>query len=240
MNPIAFGAAFGAGVLSVISPCVLPILPIVFGAASSKSRYGPPALAAGVAFSFTIVGVFLATVGFSLGLDETLSHRLAGVLLLAFGLVLVSARLQAAAEIVLGPVSTWAAARTSNVVVSGPMGLAGLDFLLGAVWSPCVGPTLGAASLLASQGKDLPSVLLTMTLFGLGAAAPLLAIGSMSRATLQRWRGRLTGAGRWGKLMLGGSMLAAGALALTGIDKTLEAILVAHSPAWLTQLTSSL
>ncbi len=197
-------------------------------------------MAAGVALSFTIVGLFLATIGFSLGLDESLFHRLAGAMLVAFGLVLISARLQAAAETTLAPVGAWAAARTSNVVVSGPIGLAGLGFLLGAVWSPCVGPTLGAASLLASQGKDLPSVLLTMTLFGLGAAAPLLAIGSMSRATLQRWRGRLTGAGRWGKLLLGASMLAAGVLALTGVDKTLEAILVAQSPAWLTQLTSSL
>ena len=67
------------------------------------------------------------------------------------------------------------------------MGSAGqflVGVLLGVVWSPCVGPTLGAASTLASQGKDLGQIGLLMLLFGLGAALPLILIGSLSRATL--------------------------------------------------------
>jgi cytochrome c-type biogenesis protein len=53
--------------------------------------------------------------------------------------------------------------------------------LLGAVWSPCVGPTLGAASLLASQGHDLLQVALTMAVFGIGAALPLILLGVVAR-----------------------------------------------------------
>src|SRR5712692_3319215 len=58
-----------AGVLSILSPCVLPILPVVLGAAASEHRYGPLALAAGLSLSFVVLGLFLATAGHSIGLD---------------------------------------------------------------------------------------------------------------------------------------------------------------------------
>lgn len=240
MNLLTLGAAFVAGLLTILSPCVLPILPIVFGAATSEHRFGSAALAVGVTLAFVAVGLFVATVGFSLGLDPGLFHRFAGVFLVAFGLVLLTPRLQVALETGLAPFSSWAAARTASAPRSGLWGQLGLGVLLGAVWSPCVGPTLGAASLLASDGKDLPTAALTMLLFGFGAAAPLLLVGSASRATLQRWRGRLSSAGHWGRWLLGGGMLAVGALAFSGLDHLLETWLVDISPAWLTQLTSSI
>ena len=64
-----FGLAFLAGILSVLSPCVLPLLPLVLGAAASEHRLGPAALAAGLALSFVAIGLFVATVGFAVGLD---------------------------------------------------------------------------------------------------------------------------------------------------------------------------
>jgi cytochrome c biogenesis protein CcdA len=239
MNPLTFGAAGLAGVLTVLSPCVLPILPVVFSSAQSQSRLGPAALAGGVAAAFTGVGLFVATVGFTIGLDPDLFHRVAGVFLLVFGLVLLTPRLQVAVEVVLGPFSTWAAQRTGGIAGQSVWGQAGIGVLLGAVWSPCVGPTLGAASLLASQGKDLGVVALTMLVFGVGAALPLLVIGQVSKASLARVRGGLRAGGRWGKLLLGGGLVLAGALAVSGLDKAVEAFLVDISPAWLTRLTSS-
>ena len=61
--------AFLAGVLSTLSPCVLPLLPLVLSAAVSEHRFGPAALAAGLAASFVAIGLFVATIGFSIGLD---------------------------------------------------------------------------------------------------------------------------------------------------------------------------
>jgi cytochrome c biogenesis protein CcdA len=240
MTILTYGASFAAGVLTVLSPCVLPILPVVFGSATAKGRFDSLALAGGVAASFTIVGLFIATIGFTLGFDENLFHRIAGAMLVAFGMILLTPRLQVALETGLGPFSTWASGKAAGFEANGAWGQAGLGVLLGAVWSPCVGPTLGAASLLASQGKDLPAVAATMAIFGLGAAVPLLAIGSASRATMKRLRGGLSGAGRWGKWLLGGGMMVAGVLAISGLDKVLEGALVDASPAWLTQLTSSI
>jgi len=106
------------------------------------------------------------------------------------------------------------------------------------VWSPCVGPTLGAASALAAQGENLREVAATMTAFGLGAAAPLLALGTLSRGVMTAWRSRLLGAAGWGKQALGVLLLLLGLSILTGLDKRLEAALVDASPEWLTKITT--
>ena len=110
--------------------------------------------------------------------------------------------------------------------------------LLGAVWSPCVGPTLGAASLLAAQGRDLGQVGIIMFAFGLGAALPLLALGLLSREAMVRWRHRLASAGKGAKAGLGALFVAIGVLVLTSLDKSIETMLVEASPQWLTDLTT--
>ena len=110
--------------------------------------------------------------------------------------------------------------------------------LLGAVWSPCVGPTLGAASLLAAQGHNLLQVAITMFVFGIGAALPLLLLGLLSREAMIRWRNRLISVGQVAKAGLGILFVAIGTLVLTGLDKSIEAALVAASPQWLTDLTT--
>jgi cytochrome c-type biogenesis protein len=109
---------------------------------------------------------------------------------------------------------------------------------LGAVWSPCVGPTLGAASLLASQGRDLLQVGLTMFAFGIGAALPLLILGVISREAMMRWRDQLLSASSRIKSGLGLLLVTIGALVLTGVDKSIETALVNASPHWLTDLTT--
>src|SRR5690606_34148083 len=83
------GLAFLAGVLSILNPCTLPILPVVLGAAISEHRYGPLFLAAGLTLSFTAIGLFVATVGFAIGLDADVFRSVAAVLLVAVGVVLV-------------------------------------------------------------------------------------------------------------------------------------------------------
>ncbi len=137
------------------------------------------------------------------------------------------------------PVSGWADRRFGGAAGSGLVGQFALGLLLGAVWSPCVGPTLGAASLLASQGKDLPQVALTMAVFGIGAALPLLLLRLPSSVTLMRVRSRLMSAGKLGKGMLGAAFILIGAAIISGADKRVEAALVDASPQWLTELTTS-
>jgi cytochrome c-type biogenesis protein len=112
--------------------------------------------------------------------------------------------------------------------------------LLGAAWSPCVGPTLGAASLLTAQGRDLAQVALTMFAFGVGAVLPLLMLGMFSREFLLQWRKQMISAGYGAKMTLGLLFIAIGTLVLSGFDKTVETALVNASPQWLTDLTTRL
>jgi len=234
----AFGLALLAGVLTTLSPCVLPLVPVVVGAAAAEHRYGPAALAVGLALSFVTIGLFVATIGFSIGLDGGAFRMTAAVLMVAIGIVLVAPSLQTRLAIAGGPAADWAGQRFGGFSTSGLQGQFGVGLLLGAVWSPCVGPTLGAASLLAAQGKNLSEVALTMALFGIGASAPLLVLGLLAREALMRRRGSLLAFGQSAKAAMGVLLILFGAIVISGADKILETALVNASPQWLTNLTT--
>jgi cytochrome c-type biogenesis protein len=243
MTPGGLVLSFVAGALSILSPCVLPLLPIVLGAAALEQKWGPVALAAGLSTSFVAIGLFVATIGFSIGLDADVFRYVAAVFVIAVGVVLMVPRLQTGLAVASGPMANWAYQRLGGLSSGGlnSGGLAGqfgVGVLLGAVWSPCVGPTLGAASLLAAQGRDLGQVAVTMFVFGLGAALPLLALGLVSREAMMRWRHRLATAGHGLKAAFGAILVAMGALVITGLDKAVETALVEASPQWLTDLTT--
>ena len=234
----AVALAFLAGLLSTLSPCVLPLLPIVLGGALSQHRLGPVALAVGLALSFVAIGLFIATIGFSIGLDAGFFRLVAALMMVAIGLVLMLPVLQTRLAAAGGPLSDWTEQRFGGFSGNGLGGQFLVGLLLGAVWSPCVGPTLGAASVLAAQGQDLGEVALTMLVFGIGAGVPLIALGFLSRETLMRSRDRLLSAGKTLKLALGAVLVIVGVMIVTGLDKRLETILVEHSPDWLTDLTT--
>ncbi|BBE70898.1 cytochrome c biogenesis CcdA family protein [Oharaeibacter diazotrophicus] len=234
------GFGFLAGVLSVLSPCVLPLLPLLLGAAASQHRLGPVALAGGLALSFTAIGLFVATVGFAIGLDADVFRAVSAFLLVALGIVLAVPAAQTRLAAAAGPVGDWTERRFGGFSTDGVGGQFALGLLLGAVWSPCVGPTLGAASLMAARGENLGMVALTMAAFGLGAGLPLAAMGYLSRDRLVRMRGRMLSAGKGAKTLLGLALAAAGVAILTGADKALEARLVEIGPDWLTRLTTSI
>ena len=233
-----YGFAFLAGVLSILSPCVLPLVPIVFGGALAAHRLGAVALTVGLALSFTVVGMFIATVGFAIGLDAEWFRNLAAILLVALGAVLISGTLQQRFAAATSSLSTLGDRLIARFRLEGLAGQFTVGLLLGLVWAPCVGPTLGAAATLASQGRQLPQVAGVMALFGVGAALPLAIVGRFSRATMVRARKSLLGAGVGGKYLLGALMLAVGVLILTGTERVIEAWLVAVSPEWLTAITT--
>ena len=237
LNP---ALAFAAGALTILSPCVLPLVPIVLGSAAQKHRFGPLALAVGLVVSFTVTGFVLATLSDTLGLDGDLFRTVGAVLLLLIGIALIVPQVQALAERAAAPLANWAGQRQARLERFGLAGQAGIGVLLGLVWSPCVGPTLGAATLLAVQGQDLGEVALVMAAFGLGIAAVLLAIGLAARSLMARWRGRLMSAGKGGKRVLGVLVAAVGVLILTGGDRVFEGLVVSISPEWLTNLTTAI
>jgi cytochrome c biogenesis protein CcdA len=234
----SYGLSLLAGMLSTLSPCVLPLLPIIFGSAVAVHRFGALALAAGLTLSFVSIGLFIATLGFSLGLDDGVFRLIGASLLLGIGVVLLSEVFQARLAIAASPLAVGAEGLIERL---NPVGLRGqflLGLLLGLVWSPCVGPTMGAAATLAARRQDLLEVAALMIIFGFGASLPMVLIGSLSREVMTRWRGRMAHAGEAGKRALGALMVVLGFFILTGIDKSIESVLVAWSPGWLTDITT--
>lgn len=190
--PVAsIGTALLAGILSTLSPCVFPLLPLVIGAATSSRRSGAYWLAGGVAASFTIAGLFIATIGFAIGLDGDLFRNISAVLLVLLGFALLSSTIQARLGVATGGLSNAGDRILRHISLTGRMGQFVVGILVGPVWSPCVGPTLGAASVLAAQGKDLASVAVVMLALGVGTTLPMLAVAMLSRMALMRWRRRL-------------------------------------------------
>lgn len=234
----SYGFGFLAGLLSTLSPCVLPIIPILLGAATNAHPRAPLALAGGLALSYAVIGTGLVWAGVALDLDASLFRNAGAVILGLLGLVLMSGSLQqrfASATSGIGNVGNNLISRTQ---LDGLWGQFTIGLVLGVVWSPCVGPTLGAAVVLASQGSHLPQVALLMGVFGIGAALPVVALGYVSRGATMKMRGKLLQAGKTGKMILGAIMIALAVMILSGADKPVESWLVDHSPAWLTQLTT--
>ena len=191
-----------------------------------------------LAVSFVVIGLFVATIGYSVGLDADIFRNAAGVLMIAVGAVLLVPRFQERLALAGAPIANWSDRHFGGARQGGLPGQLAVGLLLGAVWSPCVGPTLGAASILAAQGRDLGEVAVTMLSFGLGAALPLAALGLLSREAVLRVRTRLIASGAWAKMAFATVLIAIGVLALTGLDKRIETIVVDGSPQWLTDLTT--
>jgi cytochrome c-type biogenesis protein len=213
-------------------------LPIVLATAGSQTKWGPVALGLGVVLSFVTVGLFVALVGFSIGLNGHFFRTIAAAILVFLGLVLLIPSLQNRISLLASPLSAWAQNRMGGISSGGVLGQFGVGLLLGTVWSPCVGPTLGAASLLASRGKDIFQVALTMSAFAIGVGIPLVIIGMLSRSVLQKSRGTLMSASSKFKSVLGIILVILGTLIISGYDKHVEAALVEASPDWLTNLTT--
>lgn len=235
-----YGLSFTAGTLSTLSPCVLPLVPVLVGSALMTHRLGPYALAAGLALSFTAVGVFIASIGAAIGLDQEVFRNVAAGLLILFGIVLLSSALQERFAAAASGLSNSGSSLLNRVSTDSLPGQFALGLLLGVVWAPCVGPTLGATITLASQGQDLAHVALTMALFGVGAGIPLVLLGLLSRQALAKFRHRLFAAGKAGKKVLGSLLLLLGIAILAGFDKQFETFILQHSPDWLVALTVSI
>lgn len=219
-----------AGVVTILSPCVLPLIPIVLGGALNSGPRGPLALAAGLVVSFTGFGLLVATAGFAIGLTPHVLNQFAAFLMIAAGAVLLSSSLQTRFQTLAATATGSLNTHVANYAPQGVGGQFALGALLGAVWTPCVGPTLGAAIALAASGEAIGSAALVMFAFALGTVTPLIILMTLSRDALQQNRGRFAGAARLVKPLLGGLLIVTGLLFLTGWMSAWEAYVLERLP----------
>ncbi len=232
--------AYGAGLLTLINPCVLPVLPIVLAGALQASRFGPLALASGMGLAFVTLGFGVIAAGHLVGLHAGLVAQAGAILMIGFGLVLLVPRLSAQFAVATAGMSARADHEMNGIDSRGWHGqfLGGL--LLGAVWSPCVGPTLGGAIALASQGEELVRAFAIMAAFALGIGSVIVALGYGARSVLQRRMGTLRGFAQRSRTVLGAVFVLVGVAILMRWHHMAEAWLLDRMPVWLQDLSVAL
>ena len=191
---------YAAGLLTLINPCVLPVLPIVLASALQASRLGPVALAAGLSVAFANRGFALSTAGLASRADRGIAR----------------------------------------IDTGGAPGQFFGGLLLGAVWSPCVGPTLGGAIALASQGQSLTRAGATMFSFALGVSTVILALSYGARSALKRRQALMRGLASRAKPIMGAVFVLTGLALYFQLQHFAEAWLVSITPNWLQDLSVSL
>ncbi len=230
-----------AGILTLLNPCVLPVLPIVLLAALNRHPAGPVVLAAGMGASFVVLGTAVAALGPALGIDETTVSKTAAAFMMAFGAALLIPRVGAAFSAAAAGASGSASATLDGLENADSRGglltqaLTGV--LLGAVWSPCIGPTLGGAISLAAEGRNVPWAAAIMTAFALGIGSVIVLLAYGTREAIMRRRTRLQSLAERARPVTGIVLLGLGAVLFFGLHHPLEIWLLDNLPHWFQDLS---
>jgi cytochrome c biogenesis protein CcdA/thiol-disulfide isomerase/thioredoxin len=209
---LLLGIAFVAGVVTALSPCVLPVLPIVLAGGATGGSRRPLAIVAGLVASFTVFTLTAAALLSSLRLPADLLRNLAIAVVVLVGLSLVWPRL---GELLGRPFHRLARRR--------PRGEGGgflLGVSLGLVFTPCAGPVIGAvATVAATQSLTVDAFLITLA-YGLGAGVVLLGVAVAARRGLRL--GAVRAHAPAVRRALGVCVLAVALLMALGVDKKLQ------------------
>lgn len=237
---VEFVLSYLAGLLTLINPCVLPVLPIVLVSALNADRWGHVALAVGMSVSFVTFGLFVTAFGSTIGLTQDTIARIGAVLMIVFGIVLIVPMFARRFEMATAGIAASADSRMNTVDASGLKGqfLGGL--LLGAVWSPCIGPTLGGAIALASQGENLGYAGLIMVFFALGVSTLIVGLGLGARGAIRSRAQSLRGLADRSKPILGATFIAVGLMLYFQINHYIEEWALEVMPIWLQDLSVAL
>jgi len=166
---VLLGIAFLAGIITAISPCVLPVLPILLaGSAASADRRRPYAIVTGLVVSFTTFTLAGAALLSALGLPEDLLRNIAIAALLVLAASLLSRRVAWILERPFLFLTRQRVGHDSNGFVVG--------LSVGLVFVPCAGPVLAAVTALAASGEITFRIVLVTAAYAIGAALPMLAI----------------------------------------------------------------
>jgi len=228
--------AYHAGLLTLINTCVLPVLPIVLASSLQTDPRAPLALAAGMGLSFVVVGTGVSAVGPAFGIYPEDVTRVAALVMVGFGLVMVLPALGRRFSLASAGIAAAADAR----IAANPRGI-GAEFaggaLMGAVWSPCIGPTLGAAIALASTGQSIGHAAAVMAAFAAGVATLILAAAYGMRGWLRRNMSRIMALSARARPVMGGVFIVVGAALFLGLNHVLDEAWLHILPAWLVDLS---
>src|SRR5579872_7410527 len=223
--------SFLAGLVTVLSPCILPILPVLLAAGIGVGRYRSLGIVIGLVASFTFFTLTLTTIVQATGISPDILRYLALILISCAGLIMIFPTL----ELRFAHMTSWIARLGTTVQEQAPRGGSGfggglvVGISLGLIWTPCAGPILAAiTTLVATHALNLHAVLVTLA-YSLGAAVPMFFISYGGTTVING----IMGAGRYTDLIrkLFGILMILGALAIAfHMDVFLQQITLKYFP----------
>lgn len=221
--------AFGAGLVSILSPCVLPLIPVIM-AGSVGNRYRPLVIVLGMVISFTAMGIFAGAFGAALRPFLDLIKYFAIFFIIIMGFFLLFDQLEIYLFQLMDrlkfnrPSSGFGGNQKGGITGAFIMGLS-----LGVVWIPCVGPILGVIlTMVAVEGNIINGGFL-LFVYSLGLAIPMLALGYGFQASAQKLR-TVTKGGVMIRRFLGILLVLAGLAFLFGWDRAIQGALLPYFP----------
>ena len=219
--------AFLAGSLTILSPCVLPVLPFVTASSLRSHRWGPVALGLGLLISFVGASLLISSTGFVLGLTPETMKIIAGFMMVLSGLLFISQKLSDGFAEKLSFLTTLKVSKNNNNSELVSEFLNGL--VLGVVWTPCSGPSLGVALGLAAKSGSIGQAALRLLLFGIGAVIPLLIFSYGAKSVFKNIRNNSETISLL-KRIFGALIIFFGIMLITGYDRNSEAVLTEMMP----------
>ncbi len=223
---------FLAGVLTVTTPCIIPILPPLL-AGSVGSRLRPVAIVAGMSVTFTLMGGLFSALGIAASATGEVMRYLAIAFMMGFGAIMVDDELQ---EAYMKHSSSLVEKFSGVLPMKNSAGSISSAFLLGMslgiVWIPCVGPVLGAVLSYVAMGEDILKGSLMLFVYSMGLGVPMLAVAYGSKRYGARLEWVRRNSVRMRKIA-GVLIILTGVGILFGADRYLQAKLLPYFPALL-------
>ncbi len=232
-------SSFFAGILTIFSPCILPMVPFVVRSSFQKSKWGPVLLALGVALSFSISTFIIATSGQLLGLTPDNLKILSGVFLLIASLLFIFPVLIDKLSLALSPINNKIQTFTnSKDSESQPVYMEFINGLfLGPIWAPCSGPTLAIIIGIIINNPETKSSIALLAIFSIGSILPILFFSYGAKSLVMKIQKKSLDNSKYTKMGLGVFCGVMSILILTGLDKSLETALLNILPEALTNIS---
>ncbi len=167
------GLSFAAGLASVASPCVLPVVPIIVAGRADEHRARPALIVAGLSAAFVAMGIATSLFGAAVGRALPMAEKFAGGLVLLFGLLLLLDINPFKRLTWFSQINTKSQGRFSGLLLGASLGL---------VWIPCVGPVLSSVLAMVAARAQIATGIVLLFAYAMGFAVPMLALGYGSQA----------------------------------------------------------
>ena len=225
--------AFLGGIVTILSPCIITVLPFVLSGSVGDGKNRPWGIVVGFVASFTFFTLFLTAIVNVLNVPANVLRYLAITILIVFGLSLIVPKLREGVELFFSKLTSKTQTQTKR---TGFLGGVVVGVSLGLLWTPCVGPILAAVISLALTSSVTTSAVFIALAYAVGTAIPMFLIMKGGRKIFEKVNWLKTKSALIQQIF-GGIMIIMAILIIFNIDRKLQIYVIDNLPDYSTKLT---